>query len=353
MRILHTGDFHLREYGDDRWKALESLIQLGKDEEIHVLAISGDLFDRDIDAENLRPRIREAFSNTGFKIVLIPGNHDRDSYGRATWFGEDVVALSDYATPLEYGEVSIWGMPFEPIEVGEVLHRIQSLGTVATAEKSNVLLFHGELLDAFFSRGDFGDEGQERYMPAKLSFFKDSNIDYVLAGHFHSTMNSWKLKNGGYFVYPGSPISITKRETGQRKVNLFELGGPPEEHPLDTPHFEEVVIDFDAFQDTQPMETVRERFSSLHRSARVVLIVKGFLDGRSINMSEQEIAAGIQEVVADRCAAQRYEFRDIQTIVEDDLMKRYLEKLDTRGYVNAQRKAVRDIAMKAMMDARR
>jgi hypothetical protein len=24
----------------------------------------------------------------------------------------------------------------------------------------------------------------------------------------------WKIENGGYFVYPGSPISITKREMG-------------------------------------------------------------------------------------------------------------------------------------------
>jgi exonuclease SbcD len=77
---------------------------------------------------------------------------------------------------------------------------------VLTADKKNILLCHGELLDAFFSRTCFGAEGEGRYMPFKLSYFDDLNIDYVLAGHFHSRFDVWQLKNGGYFVYPGSPI---------------------------------------------------------------------------------------------------------------------------------------------------
>src|SRR3989304_3361210 len=87
MKILHTADIHLREYGDERWQTLKTLIDIGKKEKIEVFAISGDLFDEKIDAENLRPKIREIFSNNGFNIVLIPGNHDHDVY-KDMYFGE-------------------------------------------------------------------------------------------------------------------------------------------------------------------------------------------------------------------------------------------------------------------------
>lgn len=60
MKILHTADIHLRERHDERWKALQKIIEIGKREKIDVLAISGDLFDKGIDAEKLRPHIRDS-----------------------------------------------------------------------------------------------------------------------------------------------------------------------------------------------------------------------------------------------------------------------------------------------------
>lgn len=353
MKILHTADFHLREYGDDRWMTLQRLVELGKKEHIEIFLVSGDLFDKGIDAENLRPKIREVFSNTGFRIVIIPGNHDRDSFKRGVWFGEDVVVLTDLMTPFEYQSVKIWGMPFAPLEGEAILHELRSLGSNLTNDKKNILLYHGELLDAFFSRGDFGDEGEERYMPVKLSYFKDLSIDYVLAGHFHSRMNSWKLGNGGYFVYPGSPISITKRETGRRKANIFEPGQPPKEYPLDSPHFEHVVIEFDPFRDKQPIETVKEHFRHLHREAKVVLNVKGFLNGKAVGIGEKELVEEIKRIAAGRCVVECYDFRDVQVILEDDLAKRFMQELEQTGYEEETKKELRDTALKAMMDTKR
>ncbi|UCC96085.1 MAG: metallophosphoesterase, partial [Candidatus Omnitrophota bacterium] len=176
--------------------------------------ISGDLFDKDIDAETLRPKIREIFSGTGFKIILLPGNHDSEAYKSGMYFGEDAFILTNLNVPFEYSTVRIWGLPFEPIEGGKILSKLRSLASNLAMDKENILLYHGELLDTFFSRRDFGDEGDERYMPVKLSYFGDLDIDYVLAGHFHSKFDVRKLENGGYFVYPGSPISITKGEIG-------------------------------------------------------------------------------------------------------------------------------------------
>jgi len=91
MKILHTADIHLRGYQDEKWKTLQKIVDIGKREKIDVLAISGDLFDKGIDAERLRPNIREIFSKTGFKILIIPGNHDEDSFESGLYYGEDAL----------------------------------------------------------------------------------------------------------------------------------------------------------------------------------------------------------------------------------------------------------------------
>ena len=353
MKILHTADIHLKEYNDERWQALRQLIAIGVEEGIEIFVISGDLFDRGIDAEGLRPYIRELFSDTGFKICLIPGNHDSDSYKGGMYFGEDTVILTDLNRPLEYKEVTIWGVPFRQTEGEEILHQLRSTADHFSPDKKNIVLYHGELLDAFFSRRDFGAEGDERYMPVRLSYFTDLQVDYVLAGHFHKGFDVWQSEGGGYFVYPGSPISITKRETGRRRINLFELGKPPQEYLLDTPHFEDVTIVCDPFTGKNPLEQVKERFQSLHPNAQAILTITGFVNGEAIGMSEQELVEGINKIARDRCAEPpRYEFKDIRLILEDDLFQSFLMKLEQTDYDETDKERMRAIAVKAMMDAR-
>jgi DNA repair exonuclease SbcCD nuclease subunit len=353
MKILHTADIHLREYGDDRWKTLQKLIEIGKQEKVEVFVISGDLFDKEIDAETLRPKIREVFSNNPFRIVLVPGNHDSDSYKSGMYFGEGVFVLANLNEPFEHEDLRIWGLPFEPVEGGKILSKLHSLAGNLATDKRNILLYHGELLDTFFSRRDFGDEGEGRYMSVRLSYFRDLNIQYVLAGHFHSKFDTWKLENGGYFVYPGSPISITEREIGQRKVNIFEVGDPPKEYLLNTPHFEEVIIELDPFVEKSPVEIVEERFQACHPEARVLLTVKGYVNSEKIGMSENEVAKQIKDRVKARCAEEPHlEFSDVHAILEDDLLRSFMSKLERRNYDEETKKQLRDLAIRAMMEVR-
>lgn len=354
VKILHTADLHLREYGDERWEALRELIQIGKQNRVGVFAICGDLFDKDIDAENLRPRIRELFSNTDFKVLIIPGNHDKDSYQSGMYFGEDVFVLG---TPpfqvIELESVKIAGIPFEPIQGGELLRRIQALREVFTPNKKSILMCHGELLDAFYTRADLGLEGEARYMPFKLSYFEGLNVDYVLGGHFHSKFDIRRLGNGGYFVYPGSPVSITRAETGQRKANLFEVGDPPGEFPLDTFHFEEITIALDPLRNESPVETVRGHFERLHPKATAILTVKGYINSEQINMTEPEIVTRINEMARGRYDENHYpfSFRDISRILENDLFIGFTTKARESGCTEEEMERLQDITIRAMMQA--
>jgi exonuclease SbcD len=353
MKIIHTADIHLKEYGDERWEVLQKLIAIGKKERIELLLISGDLFDRGSDAEAIRPHIRALFSDTGFRICLIPGNHDKDSYAGGIYFGEDTHLLTDPNSPYEYKDVMIWGIPFEPAEREKILYQLHALAHRLTPGKKQIVLYHGELLDASFSRSDFGDEGDERYMPVRLSYFNDLKVDYVLAGHFHKRFDVWRLAQGGYFVYPGSPVSITRKETGQRRINLFELGKPPQEYLLDTPHFAEVLIVCDPFADKNPLELMKERLQELPANARVLLTVTGFINGEAMGMTEEEFVKRARKICQGRCAEEHYEFRDIRMILEDDLFKEFSKKLEQAAYAEEKKEKMREMAIRAMMGARR
>ncbi|HDN83215.1 MAG TPA: DNA repair exonuclease [Candidatus Altiarchaeales archaeon] len=352
MKILHTADIHLREYGDERWKTLQRLIDIGKKEKIELFVICGDLFDKGIDAEILRPQIREIFSNNGFKIILIPGNHDSEAYKSGMYFGEDTTVLTDLNKPFEYKDLMIWGLPFEDMESEKILNKLHSLANNLATDKRNILLYHGELLDTFFSRKDFGEEGERRYMPVKLSYFKDLNIDYVLAGHLHSKFDMWKLENGGYFVYPGSPVSITKREVGRRKANIFEVGKPPKEYPLDTFHFEEMVIELDPFIKKNPIEIIKEHLKGVHSEASIILTIRGYINSEKIKINESELVKQIKEVIKEKSVEEHFEFRDIHTILEDDLFRSFIKKLEQTDYNEEKKKKLRDLVIRAMMEVR-
>ncbi len=134
-------------------------------------------------------------------------------------------------------------------------------------------------------------------MPCKLSFFKDLNFSYILAGHFHTRFEVWKPNEHSFFIYPGSPISITRREKGLRKVNILEVGKPPFEYYLDSPHFEEVIVEFDPFTEKDVLKAINEKIKDMHPNARIKLTVKGYINSLAMGKTETEIVEEIEEVL--------------------------------------------------------
>jgi DNA repair exonuclease SbcCD nuclease subunit len=351
MRILHTADLHLRNYRDERWSVLQNLLELGKGEKIDVFVICGDLFDGNTDSESLRPHIRKLFSGNGFHIVILPGNHDENAFREGLYYGKDVSVIMDYKNPFVLGDVRIWGIPFEQMAGTELLQKIHALSKELKAEKNDILLFHGELLDTFYSRSDFGEEGNERYMPLKLSYLKGINIEYILAGHFHKNFDIRNLPEGGYFVYPGSPISISQKETGRRKVNIFNIGEAPNEYLLDSLHYQTVTIELEPFSDEDPFQIVKDCVGGLHSSARLLLTVKGYVNSNKIMMNEKEIVLQMEKILDERCVVRNYEFKDIKWLFEDELFRKFRSKLDERVDNDEKKFRLLKIAIAAMMEA--
>lgn len=350
MKILHTADLHLQTFGDERWRALEVIVQICRAEGVSLLAICGDLFDTDAAAEELRTSIRDLFSGNQFHTAIIPGNHDRASCKPGYYFGEQVTFFNheDYRQNVyDQDSTRIIGIPFEDIEGLELLRKIRSLAPLLTGDRTNIILYHGELLDAFYSRNDFGPEGERRYMPARLSYFEELQVDYVLAGHFHTRFDPWSIEPDGYFVYPGSPVSITRREVGQRKVNLFEVGEPPGEYPLDTEHFEEVDIMLTPLLDVGPLDLIREALSEAHAMATILLTIGGY-----VTQAEDELVSQIEDLLEGRPVEPSYDFRDIRHILSHPLFEVFEKKLAEGEYDQDQESRLRDTVIQAMIEAR-
>lgn len=349
MKILHTSDIHLKKFEDERWDTLIKLLKIGKEKKVEIFAISGDLFDKEYIAEDLRPNLRKIFSNNGFNILLLPGNHDSESYKSGLYYGENVTVLNELTDPFNYKNISVWGLPFEPIGEKQVLEKLHSIKNEMKPDKTNILMYHGELLDAFFSRKDFGEEGEERYMPVKLSYFRDLNLNYVLAGHFHSRFEVWQIDENKFFIYPSSPISIKKNELGIRKVNIFEVGEPPQEYPLDTPHFEQISIEFNPLEDSDPLEIVKKSLVNIHPQAQVCLEVKGYINSQALGINERGLVEQIDEVVSDHCYEVDYQFKDISVILEDELFKKFMKKLHLSDFNDDVKDYMKDLVIKSMM----
>ncbi len=348
MTILHSADLHLDEKHEERWSAFDELVRTAREHKVDALVISGDLFDHGLEAEKLRNRLRTAIGSGSFQTVILPGNHDYKAYRSGLYYGENVSIISNWKEPVEVGKVVIWGLPYERLSAEKIVMRLKDLGAIMDPDRTNYLLFHGELLDAYFSPDDMGDEGEQRYMPVKLSYFADLPVKHVLAGHFHSRYAAWNLPGGELFVYPGSPSAVTRREIGIRKVNLVEPDGKISEITLNTAHYERLFLSLDPFSEKNPLEQLEQNLQGLHPRAKLILSISGYINGAVLGLNESELVEAIKSKMDNYMVDElMIEFEDVQHIMEDDLFKKFREKLSLKDYTRDQREKAEKMLINA------
>ena len=157
MRILHTADWHLGRlfYNEhlttDQAHVLEhQFFPLLKEEQIDLVVLSGDVFDRSvppIEAIELWDSVlhRLAFTEK-IPMVAISGNHDsgpRLAMGRSAWethgihlLGHTHQGMQPITVQDEHGPLDVWALPYG--EVRDIQTELNRVGIVGETIESTV-----------------------------------------------------------------------------------------------------------------------------------------------------------------------------------------------------------------------
>jgi len=297
---------------------LNKILELAEMHEVDLVTIAGDVFNTVEDAEGLRPLLRSKFSNLDFEIIAIPGNHDLDAYAGNLNFGSDLTLVTDEPYQvLKRKDVSIVAVPYVDRPDEELLRQLKR--EAETAE-SCVLLLHCTL-DIGYSTGDFGEE--TRYFPVSKKVLESLGFDHVLAGHFHRDTHLRRLEGKGFFVYPGSPVSLSKSEQGQRNVVLFDDWNRPVALPLPTFYYDSKEFFVRPDHEDDVLGEIREWYDvRCGDNCSLDIVVGGF-----ITLDENMFSDRIKQVCEN--AELDLKFRDVSEVLNHPLYVSFVEKMRT------------------------
>jgi len=248
---------HLSRKNQRTLEGLREVLNVARKNKADVLTISGDLFESEEDAEALRPELRtKMFSGNDFEIIVIPGNHDAEAYRKNLDFGSDLRILTK--APLDIrkeGKAAIIGVPFLEKPSEELIAKLLK---AKDKKLVNILLLHCTL-DISYALADFGEEKEREYFPIDSFTLAGLGFDYILAGHFHADFIKKDLGDGRLFVYPGSPVSLSWKHLGKRKVALLDTEkGDIQEIPINCFYYDKLEVQIKPGFETKKLEEIRK-----------------------------------------------------------------------------------------------
>lgn len=227
VRVLHCADLHLGSRRDgvrasfderenEKRLGFRRIVELCREEQVQLLLIAGDLFDRlDIPPTLLREVQERLGALSQTRVFIAPGNHDYyaiDSpYVQPGW-PENTVIFHGAAQSVLLPEwaVCVTGVGFE------ASHVRRSLFQAADArrfEGIHIGLAHGELL---------GTKGGA-YHPISAEALSRWGFDYLALGHIHKRTPILR-ESGISYAYPGCPVGTGFDELGEKGVYLGSIG---------------------------------------------------------------------------------------------------------------------------------
>lgn len=321
MKVFHTADVHLTEDHPERFEALEEIVDICEREKADLLLITGDLFDANADLEDLKTDLRGLFSDTCFETLVIQGNHDRNAFRSEDFFGKDFKVLMDSPVDVrEYENMNIVGVPYTEKDFSSL---IEDISEAYVDGKTNILMLHCSLTG---TSGGFG--GEEKYLPVRPEELVRTGFDYVLAGHIHSSATRRTFENT-VFAYSGSPVSISKSETGRRNIWKLENEGLSTV-PLDSFHYIKQSKEVLPGEEEEKIEEIENYIGSGDVSNTCLLVeLSGFTD-REITQLREEIEDKTREAYDSEILIDNLE--SVKSIKDSEIYREFKEKLDNKEF---------------------
>jgi DNA repair exonuclease SbcCD nuclease subunit len=327
VQILHTADVHLDPDADERQAGLEAVLSQADAKDVDLVTIGGDLFDSEVAAEQLRETLRELFSDRSYPILTIPGNHDADAFRSNLFFGEAFIPATE--TPFDYYVVGdaarITYLPYTPQATDDLLVALRNREPFDGPE---FLLLHCSLEAPI--QGGVGEEGEQRYFPIGKEKLAELEFDYYLAGHYHSQHRT-ELPNGGTFVYPGTPASVTRKETGRRTVVHIDTDAAQDVQllSLESFHYDSLNLRVTPGNEDPVLEEIRSQVDIWdERQVTPEITVDGFTE-----MDETAFNEALTDASGD--VPVKNSVRTVEHILSHPLFEKFQRRLEEREQLHA------------------
>lgn len=212
MKFIHTADIHLDSsfirLNDEKkcalrnkevFNAFKDLFIKAKEEDIKVIVIAGDLFDKDFVNKKVVDEVINLFNEfKDIKVLYALGNHDKRDLFKDYEITNLVLFKNNYFEECVIEDTYFYGINFNESNFNEAINKVN-----LNKEHKNILIIHG---DSSFNK----EKGK-----INLSLLKDKFIDYLALGHIHQK-NIVNLDNRGILVYPGCLVSRGYDEIGEK-----------------------------------------------------------------------------------------------------------------------------------------
>lgn len=251
MKILHTSDWHLgasdgnRSLKTDQLFFLEEIYNVIEQENIDVVVIAGDVYDRAITSAEAISIYDNAMTHIcnelGKEVIIIAGNHDSaerlaSCSGLLEKAGLHIAgAIKEEPAIVSYEDVDIYMLPWFSEDKVKSLYpeRIDEIGNLSdaykivcdkcretfTPEKKHIAVSHAFITNAELSTSDRAAELAVVGFAAQVSKDVFDGFDYVALGHIHKPQSiNEKIR------YSGTPMpySFGKEETQEKSVTVID-----------------------------------------------------------------------------------------------------------------------------------
>lgn len=249
IRILATGDIHIGQRvsgipdtGISARSTWNSIVRWCVDNQVDILALTGDIVDQDNNFFEAIGPLQWGFSllrDNNINVVMVAGNHDYNVLPQVADQGEyeNVKMLGRHGKwelhSLEIRDQPIrfagWSFPSQYVREDPLL----KFDLEVTGPTPCIGLLHGEVTST----------GSE-YGPLSLNRLNSLPVDCWILGHIHKPQEMNSLP---YICYTGSPLAFSTKEQGQHGPILVTVENgrinKPERVLFSPVRFENIVID--------------------------------------------------------------------------------------------------------------
>lgn len=220
MRVLHTADWHLREYqfgkaerSGDHFAAALSTIQAAREEKVDLIVHGGDMFNSSRLTSALFVqllRLNQALNEAGLKMLAITGNHDMCE---PPWYAiiaqeAEILGQPCAIIPMDWRRLETHGFLFLGIPSCSPERLVETLNENPDVD---VCLWHGAVLEFI------GFSSDQVIKMADIPFKGRA----FLMGDIH--IAKYMEHNGCLFGYPGSTEIQKKDEPLEKTATIIEI----------------------------------------------------------------------------------------------------------------------------------